>query len=69
MKSRCCPRVCVSVCVCLCLCIPLSLLGNSSVKILTTPYVYYEITLLPVCAHIIVSFSMRSVSYQRKVGD
>jgi hypothetical protein len=53
--------------------VPLSLLGNGSVKIPTTSCVYYDITLLseclPVCVHTIVSFSMRSVSYQSKVGD
>jgi hypothetical protein len=75
MRSRCC------VCVCVCLCIPLSLLGNGlvnvslsllvkgSVKIRTTSSVYYEITLLSVCVHILVSFSTRSVSYQRNAGD
>jgi hypothetical protein len=66
MRSCCSPCVCVYVC-------PLSLLGNGSVKIPTNYCVYYEITLLcvcvSVCVHIFVSFSMLSVSYQRKVGD
>jgi hypothetical protein len=65
MRSLCWP--CVSVYP------PLSLLGNGSVKIPTTSCVNYEITLVSVClsmrVHIIVSFSMRPVSYQRKVGD
>jgi hypothetical protein len=63
--------------------VPLSLPGNGSVFYVvrviskesrrlvlpTASCVYYEITLLSVCVHIIVSFCMRSVSYQRKVGD
>jgi uncharacterized membrane protein len=78
MQSRCCPCVCVCVCVRVSLLsllgngsvkVSLSLLGNGSVKFLTTYCVYYEITLLSVCAHIIVSFFMRFVWYQRKVGD
>jgi hypothetical protein len=48
--------------------VPLSLLGNGSIKIPTTSLVYYEITLPSVCVHIIVSFSVRSVSYQKEVG-
>jgi hypothetical protein len=47
MRSRCCP--CVCMCVCLHCVSPLSLLGNGSVKIPTTSYVYYEIALLSVC--------------------
>jgi hypothetical protein len=49
--------------------VPLSLLGNGSVKIPTVSSVYYEITLLSVCVHIVVSFSVRSVPYKRKVCD
>jgi hypothetical protein len=50
---------------CICMCIPLFLLGKRSVK--TLPQA--KNTLSTIQEFLNASFSMRSVSYQNKVGD